>query len=118
MAKRDPFITKKNKEIKALLNCKKAVNKEISAIKALHTSLGSKTQKEAEAYIESMPLNTITDFSNLENGKTDYRLHKLHERTKLRKRFEQKEEDLEDIESSIRTAKMDVLLAKIKNTLS
>lgn len=70
---------------------------------------------EISEWIETLPIASLYDLCNhARGGEIKLRLQDLHTKTKLRKEFEQKEDEADQITSTTTIAKIDLILLQIK----
>ena len=125
------MATKKKKEVKSLL-CNKTTNKmQMDLVTLLRQKKGLKdnlekilteylqllpsSNEEVSAWYQSLPLDSLTDLCDYEEGKKIvFNLDKLHRRADLRKEKDEALEKIEEIRSNITISSIDILLEKIK----
>ena len=77
------------------------------------------TDDDAINWLHSMPIETLSDSLNRDNKRPrlKYSLHDMQHKFALKKLHEKKKEELEDLQTQLNVAKIDMLLNTIKKII-
>lgn len=92
---------------------------DIKAIMEEHDRYKFKSDKEAYAFMESLPIETLTDSLNKDLGKPRSRisLKDIPHVNKLHREFDEKQESLKKLKNDLFIAQIDELQEKINNII-